>query len=202
MKNKIAAIILGAGLSERMDGYPKPIIKYKKKYFAEYIYENILKCGIEDIFFITGFKSEIVKKHLSHLNKLFFIKNNNYNDGQFSSLLTGLNFIIKKNISPDYILITLSDLPFINFHTYELLVKSVEKERFIIPSYDNKRGHPVIFDSSYIIEFLNEPVWSSAKNVVNKNKDKIKYITVDDMNILHDFDYKNQLSSEFEFCKL
>ncbi|MBP7652689.1 nucleotidyltransferase family protein [Candidatus Dependentiae bacterium] len=192
----IVAVILGAGLSERMNGYPKPLIKFKGKYLTEYIYGNLINLLFEHIIFVAGHKSETVVKHLNFLKKIKFVTNENYRHGQFSSLKCGLKYIKNNNIKFEYILILLCDTPFIKLDTYLKLLNSLEENKIIIPSYNYQAGHPVIINKSIFDIMLNASDNSISKEIINSKKESIKYIEVDDENILKDFDNKKDLDGQ------
>ncbi|HON56758.1 MAG TPA: nucleotidyltransferase family protein [bacterium] len=197
--NSISTLILGAGKSERMNGYPKPLIKYKNKFFAEIIYENLIKLQIKKIVFVAGYKYELLKKYLDNLANLKIIENPNFENGQLSSLKCGLKYIIE-NFDTQYIMIILCDTPFIKLKTYRKLINEIEKDKIIIPSLNRKAGHPVIINNYIAEQIINAaPQFRTAKEILNTYKEKIKYVDVNDEFILKDFDYPNDLNLTTDF---
>jgi len=199
INRKIAAIVLGAGLSTRMNGYPKPLIKSDGRFFAEYIYDNLIKLDLSAFFFITGYKSKTVEKYLSCCSRFVFIYNENYRLGQFSSLQCGIQAAYNADPEITNILITLADTPFINQETYRLLM-SAPPDKIIIPSYNNRAGHPVIIPRVIADKMLKAPVNSTAKKIINEHKYIIHYAIVDDPGIFNDYDnYEtlNNINAEF-----
>ena len=183
-----------------MGGFPKPLIKFQGKYFAEYIYENLVSINAELILFIAGHKSGTVIERLGFLEKINFLINNNYKIGQFSSLKCGLEYISKNKIDFDNIMISLCDTPFVKLETYKKLIESIEKDKIIIPSYNFSAGHPVIIDKFIFDIMLKSPLTSISKNIIHSFKSKIKYVEVDDKNIINDFDNRISMSGpDWEF---
>lgn len=179
-----------------MGGYPKPLIKFKGKYFVEYIYENLISINAEKILFVAGHKSELVIKRLGFLDKIIFLINKDYKSGQFSSLKCGLEYIQNNKIDFDNIMISLSDTPFVKIDTYKKIIESIEKDKIIIPSYNFSAGHPVIIDKFLFDIMLNSPLTSVSKNIINSFKSKIKYVNVGDENIINDFDCRKLISGD------
>lgn len=190
--NNTVGLILGAGKSERMNGFPKPLVKKDGKTFIENIYYNIKSSSISEIFLVTGYKTEVIENNVQHLNNLKIIYNKDFDNGQFSSLQTGLKYL-NKNTSFKYILMTLCDIPFVKNDTYKQIISQIENNKIIIPSYNKKRGHPIIFDKLLVSKFLNADINSNAKSIINENSNLIKYVDVSDINILKDIDYYHDL---------
>ncbi|HOK40862.1 MAG TPA: nucleotidyltransferase family protein [bacterium] len=200
MKNDIVAIILAAGLSSRMANYPKPLIKYKNKFFLEYIINNLLKSEVKKIIIVLGYKKEIILKYFSNTEIINFIFNEEYEKGQFSSLIKGIKYLQNLKIDYNYVLLTLCDIPLVKYRTYKKLIESVEEDKIIIPSYNRQCGHPIIFDKKFIDYFLKEELTSNAKNVINKLREKVKYVDVNDEKILKDYDSINDFQNyNFKF---
>ncbi len=64
MKN-ISAVILAAGEGTRMNSeLPKILHKMGNKPMLGHVMENVLSAGINDIFVVTGYKSELVEKYV------------------------------------------------------------------------------------------------------------------------------------------
>ncbi len=189
----ISAIILAAGESSRF-GEPKVLYKINNKSFLELILENILKIkDINEIILVLGYNfNEIVKK-INKSKNIRIVENKNYKNGQLSSFQTGIKNIRRDNKG---IFMILVDYPFVKYETYKKMIDTFKEKNYqniVIPTYNNKKGHPVIFPFKLIKEILNAPLNEGARYVVNKYKNLIKLIETDDKYILKDIDYKKDL---------
>ncbi|MEQ8190186.1 MAG: NTP transferase domain-containing protein, partial [Candidatus Eremiobacterota bacterium] len=82
---KIAGVILSAGEGSRMGSVPKALLQFKGKPFIEIISHNMSIAGIDDIYIVLGYHSDLIKSHLS-LKKETFLINPVPEMGQLSSL--------------------------------------------------------------------------------------------------------------------
>ena len=124
----IAAILLAAGQSKRMNGDNKLIKKYNKKYLINYIVGTLIKSKVDKIIIVLGFLSRKVRKITAKNEKINFIYNKNYKSGISSSIKVGLKRVSKKNIG---FLIVQADMPLISkniINSICYVVKKIEKK--------------------------------------------------------------------------
>jgi len=101
------ALILAAGRGTRMGGIDKPkcLLEFNGDSLIHYQINCFKKLGIDRIFVITGYHSELIHSHLKH--KVIFLHNENFlNSNNISSVWTARN-----SISDDFICVY-SDLLF------------------------------------------------------------------------------------------
>jgi len=194
--NNFAAVILAAGLSTRMNNFPKPLLKYKNKYFAEIIHHNILKTGINKIIMVIGHSADLVKSELlDKLAPIDFVINENYKSGQITSLQCGLRFLKDKTILEKSeitkVLIMLCDLPLVKFETYQQIVDNAKENFSTIPVCNNRGGHPIVIGNLQITEILKAPTDCITKNIIKQLP--LNYIPVKDEDIYNDFDYVSDI---------
>ena len=86
-------------------------------------------------------------------------------------------------------------MPFISLKTYENLVRSISLERFdlIAPSFDGKRGHPVAISSGVLNHFLSSKKSGFIKNYFENEKFSQFIFTTQDIGVLRDVDYPEDL---------
>lgn len=174
MKNlKITGLIVSAGKSGRMGNF-KPLMDYKGETFLQKIVLN-LNTVCEKIIIVTGFKSEILQKETIKIfnnksekflnDKVQFVENENYEKGMFTSLQKGLSVIGNCN----WVLYHFVDQPGLPQEFYIDFVDQIDNiHNWIQPSYDNRNGHPVLFNAEVIDLILN-----SDKNLNLRELSKI-----------------------------
>ncbi|MDD3627210.1 MAG: nucleotidyltransferase family protein [bacterium] len=191
MKNKLSAIILAAGESSRM-GSPKALLTIGKITFLEKIFNNLQLCNFNEVLCVVGKDLEKIK--IAH-SKLFinYISNENYTDGQLSSIKKGLQSIKQDS---EGIFLTLVDMPLITIETMRKLISvwTENPDKIIIPKYEEKGGHPVIFPRRFFDQLLNAPLDEGARTVVYGNPESVIRVEVSDPGVRKDFDYPEDLT--------
>ena len=95
------ALILAAGIGKRLkSNIPKILLKINNKTLLERHYENLLNYGIKEIGIVVGYKSNLIKKFISKIDKEKVIKifnNSNYKMGSIVSLICASKFFNKNN---------------------------------------------------------------------------------------------------------
>ncbi len=190
MKNNLSAIILAAGESSRM-GSPKALLKIGETTFLQKIYRNLLICHFQEIIILLGKDKEEIKLQFEKL-LVSFIVNESYKLGQLSSIIKALNSVKDES---EGIFLTLVDMPLVQSETMKILVEvwNSNKDKIIIPEYENRGGHPVIFPKKFFPELRAAPLNEGARFVVYNNRDNVIRVPVKDIGIRKDFDYPKDL---------
>lgn len=183
--NKIIGIILAAGESSRM-GSPKALLQIKGKTFLQHIVDVIRRAGLENISVVLGHDAENIRSKFPEL-AVQFITNKNYQKGQLSSIQTAI-----KNISEevDAILVCPIDRPMVSSGLIQKLISEFIKTKspIIIPIYDAKRGHPIIFSSSLFPELMRAPIDVGARAVVWAHHNEVVEVPTNEEGILINID--------------
>ena len=177
----INAIILAAGESKRM-GKLKPLLQFKDKTFLEQIISVLKLSDVNRITVVLGAKAETIKESID-LSGTSVVVNKNYQRGQLSSLIVGIEDIPEET---EAILLCLVDSPFI---TKEVVNKIISKFKetdspIIVPVFNKERGHPTLFSRSLFSELVNAPKEQGARYVLYSNEEKILELETAESGIL------------------
>lgn len=159
----IDCLIPSAGFSSRM-GKWKLILPYKNSTIIENSIENAAEV-CNRIILVTGYKGEELTDLVEQIPQVITVRNNNYQNGLFSSIQTGV-----KLVESEWFFITMGDMPDINKDIFNSLLESLNKNPgsfdIIRPTYQGKRSHPVLLNRNSIQTIISEPHSSEMKNVL------------------------------------
>ncbi len=191
----VGAVILAAGMSTRM-GQHKILMPWSDGHsIIEHIIHQLFKARIDPITVVTGHKAKEVKALLKPLD-VNIVYNRGYRTGEMlSSVKAGLRAM------PDHTaaaLIVLGDQPRIQAKVlYQLLnAYALGHGDLIIPSYDKRRGHPLLLGRRYWPEMLSLPRDGAPRDLINTHADAIHYVTANNDSVLRDVDTPRDYEEE------
>jgi len=182
----VAGLILAAGKSERM-GSPKSLLKIHGKTFLEQILQETRHSQLSLTRIVLGHGANGILETLPQFANQAII-NPEYEQGQLSSLQCGLrNF---REMPIEGVMVFLVDHPFVQRDLLDQLIAAFSEQRsaIVVPSFRNRRGHPMIFASSLFQELLQAPWEEGAVSVVRRHQDQILHLKVSDPGVLIDID--------------
>jgi molybdenum cofactor cytidylyltransferase len=162
----LAAVILSGGASRRM-GSPKALLPYQGRPFLEHLLDvsRQSKIGLRRV--VLGADAETIAKAIP-LAREEIVINEDWERGQLSSIQAALRSL---PAGTDGILLCLIDHPLISETLVHDLIENFysSNKRIVLPLYEGRRGHPVIFSSSLYDELLKAPPETGARSVVWAN---------------------------------
>lgn len=181
----ITAVILAAGRSTRMEQF-KPLLKIGDQTIIERSISMFKDAGIHDIRVIVGHSQDQIEPVLKKAGVRIVVNRNNSPE-MFSSVIVAL-----ESLEPEVQSIVLlpGDVPLVRPWTINYLLKQHEKEpcSIIVPSFQGKRGHPVIIPAELADTIRGWKGEEGLRGALNSLKDKLVTIPVADANILFDMD--------------
>ena len=183
----IFAVILSAGESSRM-GRPKALLPIDGQTFIERIIAVLKQSGLEPIVVVLGFNSDEMRRKIEHL-PVEIVINPDYALGQLSSLQIVIRYLAS-DPNCDGMMVHLVDHPYIDAKLVGEMLRRFNESRnlIVVPRYQGKRGHPVIFSRALFQELLDAPLDQEAKAVVNAHRGDTLEIDTEDVGITLDID--------------
>ena len=198
----ISAILLAAGQSKRMNGENKLIKEIDGIPLIKHAIKNILGSAVDELVIVVGHEKEIIENTIDKNKKIKFVYNNDFNSGIASSIKIGLSNISDKSKS---FFISLGDMPNVNQNIYNKLIKAKNnynnklepenKKEIIIPTCDGKDGNPILFSIFMKNNIMTISGDRGAKEVIEKNQDKVLKIPFVGNGIILDFDTQDDFNT-------
>ncbi len=190
----INAIILAAGESKRM-GKPKPLLRFNDKTFLDQIISVLKLSDADRITVVLGPEPETITKSVD-LSGTNVVINKDYQNGQLSSLIAAIEETPQET---DAILVCLVDTPLITEEVVNKIISKFEETNnpIIVPVFNKRRGHPVLFSSSLFNELLNAPQEQGARYVVYSNEEKVLEVETSEEGILTGIDTPDDYKFHF-----
>ena len=179
-----AGVILAAGASSRM-GKDKALLEYAGHTFLAGAIQ-LLQDVCDFVVVVTGNNTEFLRP-IVYENSGYLVHNSEPELGQFSSLRIGLQAVLERG--RDVACVTLVDRPPALSSTLEEL-----KDRFlrtspeaiwtVVPQFNGRHGHPLIFGREMIEAFLRADPSSNARDIEHQHQRRIEYVDVDDPRVV------------------
>jgi molybdenum cofactor cytidylyltransferase len=181
----ISAVLLGAGESKRM-GVNKLLLPWRRKTVLEHCFETLHQSKVQEVVIVLNIRNkEIV--NLFQRPKVKIIVNPYSKRGMSTSIRKGLESIHPRC---DGILIALGDQPFLKTRTINALIRAFDqgKEGIIIPSFQGRHGHPVIFHRRYKRELLNLKGDVGGRSIIERHPGDIRVVPIKSVGVVKDID--------------
>ena len=186
----IVAVVLSAGESSRM-GRPKALLPIDGVRFIEKIVTSLKSTKVGKIIVVLGHDAEAMRQKISDL-PVTIVVNDEFKTGQLSSLIAAIRAIESSEESGEVeaILVHLVDHPYLSVKLVNLMIDrfSESGKAIVIPRYQQRRGHPVIFARALFSELKRARLDQGAKAVVHAHRGDTLEIDTEDEGVTLDID--------------
>jgi molybdenum cofactor cytidylyltransferase len=165
MTDRIVAVVLAAGLSERM-GRPKQLLQFRDTTVIDYVVRQSAASRVADVVVVLGAHAPEVVDAIGDRDATLV-----YNPAFRSGNLTSLRAGIAAAGRCDAIVLVLGDMPGIDSDAINALVSGwlADPRRVAVAKYDDGIGHPFLLSSEAIdtIESLDgrKPLWGMVTTI-------------------------------------
>jgi len=191
--DNVWGIVLAAGMSTRMKKQ-KMLLPFNGITIVETVVKKTKKKLKENVLVVLGSDYEqILQKVINYKVKVSF--NKNYHDGMLSSVIHGFNNVPENAKAA---MVFLGDQPQIPVEAISIVLDAWgnEMKGIVIPTYNGKRGHPVLIETKYknTIENLNPE--KGLRELMNLFPDDIYSVECNMPEILRDIDTPQEYEKE------
>ncbi|NQT00881.1 MAG: nucleotidyltransferase family protein [Planctomycetes bacterium] len=189
----ICAIVLAAGRSRRM-GVQKLLLPFGSKTVITHIVDQLAASSVDEVYVVVGCHGKRVSRELSG-RSVSIVNNSNYKSGMLSSVRCGLGAMPKQCHA---VLVALGDQPSVTTKLIDQMLQtfaSAEKQ-ILVPLYQGKRGHPIMFSAAYRKEILTHYDSVGLRGLLYAHKDDIFELPVTTSGVLSDMDYPEDYQRE------
>jgi len=181
----IAGIVLAAGESKRM-GQLKQLLPWGNTFILQQVISTAELSNLDQILVVLGYHAFEISEKLTLSSKTHLVINPDYHEGMSSSVKRGINAAPEDCLA--YTLL-LGDQPQIKSEVINQLAGCflARGRGIVIPVYEGKRGHPVIFDARYREELLSVSE-RGAREIVNKHAPDVLEVKFDNPGVIADID--------------
>ena len=188
-EKRIMGVILAAGNSTRMGKDNKLLRNVGEASLIRNTVVEMLKSDLDSCSIVLGYQSDKVAEVIKDLN-INLILNPLWQEGQASSLKAALNTL---DDTYSDLLIMLGDMPgvktrHINKVIEEHLLTNNRKSKITIPSFNGRKGNPVIWGRSFFPDLSNIEGDLGGRALFSQHPAAINLLDVDDSAFVTDAD--------------
>lgn len=179
---RIAGIVLAAGASSRM-GEDKSLLPWGNKTILEHLLEALKQSRVGLVRVVLGANAGLVQEKI-RLGTAEAVINPEWEKGQLSSLQAGLNSLPSGMV--EAAVVCLVDHPCISSRVVEALISAFYSSRnpVIVPTYQGRRGHPVLFAASLFDELHQAPLEVGARHVVRRHNTEVLEVPTEEEGVV------------------
>jgi molybdenum cofactor cytidylyltransferase len=190
----VTCILLSAGLSERF-GSPKALANLLGTTVIEHVQTTLLQSSCDKIIVVLGAHARQIQPSIFIHSRIRVVYNKNYNFGQTSSVQAGWRE--EGNLSTGVMFLPV-DCPLVHASSIDKIINHFKKHGpdILVPSYQNKKGHPPIFHQRLKSKILNLPMDQGLNSLFADHPPQT--IEIDDRGIIENFN----TPQEFETIRI
>ncbi len=143
------------------------------------------RSAVDVLYVVLGHDFERIQSVIQQL-PVHILHNMNYRDGMITSIQCAIRAMPAE---VEGVLLGLVDQPLIARESIHQIIKCYHRCGIVIPSYEGRRGHPIVIHREYFPEILElTDVKGGLRTLMQRHISEISYVDIDDPAILRDLD--------------
>jgi molybdenum cofactor cytidylyltransferase len=188
---RLSAVVLAAGLSSRMGGANKLLLGLRGVPIVRQCVATLLGHPFAEVVVVTGHQGAEVEAALDGL-PVRVAYNPNYQEGQMTSVRSGLAALSERSASASGVMVCLSDQPFLTTDDVNTIAAAFLARPacpVLVPTFAGTRGNPIVLARKSIEEILLRGGNFGCRQFVSKNADIVETFVMPNDHVLVDLDY-------------
>lgn len=192
-KSPVAGVILAAGCGRRMSAHmggrpdlPKQLLPFRSAPLLGHVIDQARSSMLAPICLVLGHRAAEIRTQVER-SRVEVVVNANYEAGQASSLIAGLNTVADRCAAAMFLL---GDQPLVSAALMDRLIKAYGRKgaSITLPSFEGRRGNPVIIAASLFTQLRRLSGDTGARALFQAHADEIERVPVEDPTVLMDVD--------------
>jgi molybdenum cofactor cytidylyltransferase len=166
-------------------GQPKALLTFRGRTFLESVLDAAHAVGVKHPIVVLGDDADkIVSEH--DLHGIAVLRNEEIAAGPIGSIRAAVRHVMSHPV--DAMLVWPVDMPHVAISTVELLIDRFRSTQrpVVVPVFDGRRGHPVLFGRAVFEELLEAPDGEGARTVVRADPSRVEEVPVEDSAVVED----------------
>ena len=181
----IGAIILAAGQSRRM-GRNKLLLPFGASTVLETIVTEMAACEqVREVIVVTGHEPDRIAALLAPYPVRCVFNPAYARAEMLVSLQVGVRALAEEVQAA---LLVPGDYPRLRREVIQHVIDAHQPGALVIPSYQMKRGHPILIDRVWWPELLALPPTATLRDFIRAHEDHIRYVVVETDSVVKDMD--------------
>jgi len=186
IRHDVAAVILAAGRSSRMNGHHKLLAEIDGVPMVRIAAETALASAATSVTVVVGHGAEDVAAVLSGL-EVTIVRNEDFASGLSSSLRAGIGSVPE---SADGAIVMLADMPDVDAKTIDTLIGAFDPDtgrNVVVPTAGGKAGNPVLWARRFFAELTAIEGDMGARELIRAHSDAVAWVEAGP-GVTHDVD--------------
>jgi molybdenum cofactor cytidylyltransferase len=189
---RVSGIVLAAGQSSRIGG-TKQLLRFRGTTILGQVLANAGRSLLDEIIVVLGHDAPEIQRQVD-LEGVKVVLNEDYQQGQSSSLKAGMNHVSNRSHAAMFLL---GDQPLVDEGVINAVIRGYEKSSrpIVIPVFAGQRGNPVVIGRELFGELTAAAQGDAGARVLfNRHADVIHHVEIDsrfihmDVDTMEDYD--------------
>lgn len=193
----VAAIVLAAGISQRMGKDNKLHLTIDGKPLLRHSLETLCAANLGEIVVVLGHEHEATHELLDGL-PIKTVFNKDYLSGQMSSMRCGLSTLSEPN---NGVMVALGDQPALTSEDINVIIDAYHHRDYgevVIPMYQGERGNPIVISANSRDSILAGEKNVGCKQFIKKHPELTVMVEMPNSSVLLDLDTPQEYQA---FCE-
>jgi molybdenum cofactor cytidylyltransferase len=171
-------------------GRPKALLPLDGNHtFLTRVVRTLLDAGVDDVVVVVGHEASAIVEHLAASGqRARFVENTEYERGQLTSLIAGLNFVDRPGATATLVMPV--DVPLVSPATVRAVIARYHATHVAVvrPTREGRHGHPVLIDRRVFESLRRADPTEGARPIVRAHVSQDSDVEVDDDGAFADID--------------